>query len=524
MGDFHFLRPEWLWGVPAGLLLWWLLTRRQDLRHQWRGVIADHLLDHLVVTPAARARIRPVHLTSAALAIGSIATAGPTWQREQPPFVEDRAPLVIAVDLSETMDAIDVTPTRLERAKLKVHDLLAARAGARTAIVAYAGSAHAVMPLTDDAALLNTYVDALATNLMPVRGRDTRRAIDAVDHVLAHEETPGTVLFLTDGIEDAAVERFAALVRDGRHQPIVLGIGTAEGGPVRTGPQTYLTNPSGGRVFAQLDVDALRRLHDRAGVPVATSTADRTDVDWIQRRVQSHLQARQSQANTRWKDEGWWLTIPLALASAFWFRKGWTIRWSAAALAGLALAGVPSPAAAQPHRIADAFFTPDQQGQLAFRRGDYAEAGTRFSDPMWKGVALYRTGKFADALDAFARVDSPEGDFNQGNALARLGRFPQAAERYRAALARRPDYAKAKANLAIVLKLIPPPRKHDEEQSGDPAEKADKVVYDDKAKNAKAGLVERGKQTAEVWMRNIQTTPAGLLRRKFAIEAQGAAR
>jgi len=519
MGDFHFLRPEWLIGIVAAIALLWFLTRKQDLHRQWRGVIAGHLLSHRIVTPSSMPKLRPVHLTSAALAIGSIAAAGPTWQREQPPFVEDRAPLVIAIDVSETMDAVDVTPSRLERAKMKVRDVLALRSGARTAIVAYAGSAHTVMPLTDDATLIGTYVDALETNLMPVRGRDTARAIEAVEKALASEETPGTVLFLTGGVEESAFDRFAALLKDGHHQPIVLGIGTAEGGPVRTGPQTYLTDPSGVRVFAKLDVDALNRLHDRTGVPVATVTTDRSDVEWIERRVQSHLQARQAETNTRWRDEGWWLTIPLAILGVLWFRKGWTIQWSTAGIL-LILVVTPSQASAQSWRFADMWLTADQQGQLAFNRGDYVTAADRFADPMRKGVALYRAGKFNESLDAFARVDSPESDFNQGNALARLGRFPDAAARYRAALTRRPGYSEAQANLAIVLKLIPPPKKDDEQEAGDPSEKPDKVEFDDKAKKGKAGQVDVKQQTAEMWMRNIQTTPAGLLQRKFALEAQ----
>jgi Ca-activated chloride channel family protein len=519
IGDFHFLRPAWLLAVAVAAVLLWILTRRQDLRRQWHGLIADHLLDHLIVAPTSAPMFRPIHLTTAALVIGSIAAAGPSWRKEQPPFVEDRAPLVIAIDVSEAMDAVDVSPTRLERAKLKVRDLLALRSGARTAIVAYAGSAHMVIPLTDDAALIGTYVDALDTSIMPVRGRDTVRAIDAVEKVLANEETPGTVLLLTGGVEDAAFDRLAGLIKNGQHQPIVLGIGTSEGGPIRTGPQSYLNDSSGVRVFARLDVEALHRLQDRSGVPVATSTADRRDVEWIQRRVQSHLQAKQAEMNARWQDEGWWLTIPLALLGALWFRKGWTIQWSAAGVALLLSIGSPTPAAAQSSRIADAFLTADQQGQLAFNRGDYATAADRFADAMWKGVALYRAGKFVESLDAFARVDSPEADFNQGNALARLGRFPDAADRYRAAIGRRPDYAEAKANLALVLKLIPPPKK-EEEQPGDPSQKADKVQFDDKGKQGKAGLVDAAEQTAEMWMRNIQTTPAGLLRRKFAIEAQ----
>jgi Ca-activated chloride channel family protein len=121
------------------------------------------LLDHLVVGRTERRRLRPVHLTALLMALGSIAVAGPTWEREKPPFVQDQAPLAIAIDLSQTMDAIDVSPTRLERAKLKVRDLLRLRQGARTAIFAYAGSAHMVLPLTEDAHLIETYVDSLAT-------------------------------------------------------------------------------------------------------------------------------------------------------------------------------------------------------------------------------------------------------------------------------------------------------------------------------------------------------------------------
>ncbi len=519
IGDFHFLRPLWLLGVLAGIVLLWVVSRREDPRRRWRGLVADHLLDHLVIRPAAEPRFKPVHLMSLALVIGSISAAGPAWRREQPPFVEDRAPLVIAVDLSETMAAVDVTPTRLERAKLKVRELLALRSGARTAVVAYAGSAHMVLPLTDDAALITTYVDALDPSIMPVHGRDTVAAMNAVERTLAHEDTPGTVLFLTGGVEDAAFARLTAAMQEGRHQPLVLAIGTAEGGPVRSGPDSYLADTSGQRVFARLDLDALKRLRDTTGVPLATVTDDSSDVQWIERRVQSHLQARQTALNTRWKDEGWWLVIPLVVMGAFWFRKGWTINWSAAGMVILLL-GDAAPASAQTWRFADMWLTPDQQGQLAFNQGDSVTAAERFADPFRKGVALYRAGKFAESLDAFARVNTPESDYNQGNALARLGRFPDAVARYEAALKRRPAFPEAAANLALVRKLIPPPKPDDEQQASDPNQKADDTVVDDKGKKGKAGRVDGAEQTAELWMRNIQTTPAGLLRRKFAIEAE----
>ncbi|MCB1007737.1 MAG: VWA domain-containing protein, partial [Acidobacteria bacterium] len=201
MDAFHFLRPAWLAALPLAFLLAWIVARREDVRSRWRGLIEPHLLDRLVVDPRSRWRIRPVYATVTAVAVGAIAAAGPTWKREQPPFVEDKAPLVVAVDLSRTMDAIDVTPTRIERAKLKVRDLLALRPGARTALFAYSDSAHLVMPLTDDAALLGTYLDALATNLMPSDRKDTAGALRLIDESLVRETVPGTILFVTDGVE-----------------------------------------------------------------------------------------------------------------------------------------------------------------------------------------------------------------------------------------------------------------------------------------------------------------------------------
>jgi Ca-activated chloride channel family protein len=510
MGAFHFLRPAWLLALPVALLLAWIVARREDVRSRWRGLIEPHLLDHLVVDPRARWRVRPVYATVLAIVAGAVAAAGPTWERERPPFVEDKAPLAIAIDLSQTMDAIDVTPTRLERAKLKVQDLLALRPGARTALFAYAGSAHLVLPLTDDAALIRTYLDSLATSLLRPERKSTAKALRLVDESLARETVPGTILFLTDGVEPAAFDAFRR--HAGKDQVMVLGIGTEQGGPVRTGPQSFLEDATGRRVFTRLDVDGLRRLKD-AHVGVATVTADDSDVKWVERHVQTHLAQRQDEARTRWKDEGWWLVVPIGLLAVFWFRRGWTVRWVSVVLLALG-AGASEARAAD---LLSLWLTPDQQGRLYFERGDYARAAAHFADPMWKGVALYRAGDFASAIDAFALVDSPESYYNQGNALAHLKKYPQAVKSYQQALEGRPDWAEAKHNLALVEKLIPPPQKEDYGEAT--TLKADQVKFDDMGKKGKLGKTQlSARQTAEMWMRNIQTSPAELLARKFALE------
>lgn len=514
IGDFHFLRPWWLLAILAAALLVFLITRRGDARTRWKDLIAPHLLDRLLIDRQSGQRWQPVHFVGLVIALGALAAAGPTWQRQQPPFVADKAPLALVIDLAPTMDAIDIAPSRLERVKLKVQDILKLRSGARTAVFVYAGSAHMVLPLTDDAGLVNTYVGALETRIMPVAGKDTAKALAAAEQGLAREDVPGTILFLTDGIEPAAIDAFKR--QPGNNEIMVLGVGTEAGGPVKTGEGQYLSD-AGGRVLAKLDVGQLRDFGRDTGIAVATITPDDSDVRWINQRIRTHLEAKLAQGQTRWRDAGWWLTIPLALMSAFWFRRGWSVQWLlAAAIAGALL--LPGEAQAQDRKFIDLWLTQDQQGRLAFEKGDYAAAAEHFADPMWRGVALYRAGQFGAALDAFAQVRSAESAYNQGNALAYLDRLDDAAASFTEALKLRPGWPEAEANLALIRKLIADRKDQEQEQAEGPNLKPDQVQFDEKGSKGKAGVVDLAQQTAEMWMRNIQITPTDLLARKFAIE------
>ena len=116
----HFLRPGWLLLSLFGALLPLLWLHNHDLRRRLRGNIAPHLLPHLLITPEDHQRLRPVHLACALLVLGGLATAGPTWQQDRPDFLENRAPLIIALDLSPSMDASDLAPTRRAPSRRRV--------------------------------------------------------------------------------------------------------------------------------------------------------------------------------------------------------------------------------------------------------------------------------------------------------------------------------------------------------------------------------------------------------------------
>ena len=521
MNSFHFLRPLWLLIIPFALLIYFLHSFREDIRARWKRVIAPELLEHLIVKRSGRWTIRPIHMVCLALVLSSLALAGPAWRREKPPFAEDKAPLVIALDLSQTMDAIDLDPTRLERAKLKVRDLLAARSGARTALFVYAGSSHLVVPLTTDDKLFAMYLDALSTALMPKPGKDTSQVLAAIQDLLHQEEVPGSVLFITDGVEPSAQQALQKFIQAGKDSVLVLGVGTSQGAPIRVAGNRFFEDAAGRRIFAKLDVDSLKSLSN-LGASVSTLTVDDSDIRWIQRRVQNHLKAtEENDAQMRWMDEGYWLVLPICLLAALWFRKGWTVQWSRGAVALLLLS--PQPLLVDAHHwFLDLWLTPDQQGRYYFQKGEYKVAAERFQNSMWKGIALCRTGDYAAALDHFANADSAEAWYNQGNALAHLHRYPEAVHAYEQALQTKPDWQDAQDNLKLVRSLIPPPKKSDAQQEEAPNQEPGETQLEDKDDSGKKGTQRfqmNSEKMVDIWMRNIQTSPAEFLRRRFAIQA-----
>ena len=170
MDELHFLRPLWLWGLVPAALIWLGLWRLQDPVSEWKKLIDPHLLEHLLVERQRRRRLRPIHLTLVLWGLCAVALAGPTWEREPSPFADDQAGLMVLLKASTTMNSTDVQPSRLERSKHKLTDLLERREGAATGLIVYSGSAHLVMPLTRDRRIVTTMAEEISSAIMPAPG------------------------------------------------------------------------------------------------------------------------------------------------------------------------------------------------------------------------------------------------------------------------------------------------------------------------------------------------------------------
>ncbi|BAN27383.1 vWA domain-containing protein [Caballeronia insecticola] len=517
---FHFLRPLWLLLlIPAALLPFaWL--RRNDVRARWRNIIAPHLLAHLIVGEKTARRVQPVHALAALIALGALSVAGPTWQQERPPFDQDKAPLVIVLELARSMDAADIAPTRIERAKQKVLDLAAARKGARTGLVVFASSAHLVVPPTEDPAMLDLYVPALAPALMPRDGKNAADGLAIAERTLQKSEAAGTIVFMSDGFDASHTDEFLRMAKASRHQLLWLAVGTENGGPIRGANGELAMDDAGRPLTGTFDAAAIREITQAASIPLASMRADDDDIDWVQRRAQVYLEAAQeAKIVPRWKETGYWLVLPILLIALYCFRRGWTVKWLPVVLVALATTGVHNEAHAASFEWIDLFATHDQQGRWSFEHGDYKRAAQRFDDPLWKGRAQYLAGDYPDALDTFARLDTAEAQFYIGNTLAHLKDYEGAEKAYDNALARRADFPDARANRELVQKLIKDEKEGDESTTLKP----DQIdVQKKKSKDGKQVLVQGQRPSEEAWMRNLNTSPAAFLHRRFEQEAGGA--
>ena len=527
--NLHFLNPQWLWGLLACGVIALLLKSQSKPVSAWRQLIAPQLFKHQRIKVGSKTLMQPRHILVVILVSGVIAMSGPSWQRDVPEALDQQAAVVVVLNNQLSMYSTDVQPTRNQRAKQKVHDLMAARPKAQFGLVTYAGTAHSVVPVTNDPDFVSLFLDALEPSLMPVfdnkgQGNNLDAALAQTLQLLKGIDRPANVVLVTDSIEEQDVDLINDFTSVSGFPVQVLAVGTAEGGPLKL-PKGYRVNVP---VETKLNIDPFVELRD-TGVSVVGISADNSDIEWLNQRIESDTKnAQNDDPQFEWKNNGYtliWLLLPLAL---LWFRKGWTM-YSVLLASTLLTSLAPQQAQAD---FIDWWFTPDQQGQLAYNRGDYELAAERFGlqskeSLYWKGIAFYKANKFKDAQQIFSVIQTPEAAFYEANSYSQQKLWDQALEGYDKALSLRPDFPEAMINrekIAVIMAELEEKRaRRRAEQREEAMDKADEIIVDDKKASegvevemtqAEAGAVE-----PENWLNGLQITPAKLLSNKFVLEA-----
>lgn len=416
----HFLRPHWLWALLVLPVLWGWWQVRQRRSNVWRGLVDAHLLPHLLEAGGKTTR-GAVWLGALGYVITVLALAGPSWRQTEQPLWQAQTPLVIALDLSSSSTASDLPPSRLLQARAKLATLLRERAGGQVALVAYAGEAFTVAPLTDDAANVALFLDALEPEVMPVDGQQADRAIAWSARLLQQAGFEhGEILVLSDHADTATDNAARAASRHG-FRVSALGLGTASGAPYRDGE---------GRILhARLDAGSLRALATAGGGDYQGLTADDSDLRalGVLDPGEAGASARRGEKGLAWQDGGYWLLPPLMLLALLAFRRGGAF---AAVLLCVCLPLAMPANAAEPS---------------LWKRADQQQ-----HERIAQGVDAYRKGDFAAAEKDFNGIDSADAFYNQGNALAKQDRYDEAIAAYDRALELQPKMEDAIVNRKVV--------------------------------------------------------------------------
>ncbi|WP_444886430.1 VWA domain-containing protein [Microbulbifer sp. JMSA008] len=491
--SFHFLRPYWLWLLIPAALICWGLGKIVLNNAQLQKVIDADLLPHLLMRGGAK---RPwlFGLIFALLAAMIIAMSGPTWRKLPTPVYSNQDALVILLDLSPSMMATDLAPNRLTRARLKILDILRERKDGLTALVAYAGEAHVVTPLTEDTATIANLVPALSPAIMPVPGSNIEMAVSTGIRLLRDGSAGrGQLLAVTDGIEPAAADIVAKSLAEAGVELNILAVGSGEGSPIPRGNSGgFVTDGNGAIVIANFDPRELRKLARGSGGRYAKITVNDADIEHLLPQSETPEQAELTEREfDQWRDEGPLLILLLLPFAALLFRRG-----TLACTLPLALyLGLPSEG--QAFEWKDLWQRKDQQGQELLNKGESAEAAETFRNPEWRGTANYRAGDYAAAQQDFAQLNDAQGLYNLGNSLVQQGDYERAIEAYDQALAQAPQFSDAQHNREIAEKLKElqeRQQQQNQQQSGDQQEQQDKQ---DQQQEQQAGNQQQNQQNQQ---------------------------
>lgn len=292
--SFHFLRPGALALAVPVLIVWWLWRKHADPLRGWRSQVEPRLLDAL--SDQADSKPQAFWPLLIAWLVAVIAVAGPSWKPEPSPFADDISPLIILFKSDNSMDTPDPEPSRLERAHLKIADLAKARKGKALGLIAYAGSAHLVLPPTKDTAAVATMAAEISPEIMPVQGQRLDLALKRAAELL--KKDGGTLLIVTDTASSATPEIKKAFSDAGSPDTQILAIA-----PVGSPPN---------------QLDPLARSLDADLIPMSD---DDQDIERIVKGAARPPVARAEDGSTRWQDGGYYLVPFLAVLSLLPFRR-----------------------------------------------------------------------------------------------------------------------------------------------------------------------------------------------------------
>lgn len=323
----EFIRPLWLLGLlPLLVCAWWL--RQQKLSASaWENIVDPALQPH-VLEPGSYKRYNGTWWLLLGWLVALITLAGPVWQEQEKPVFQAQQAQVVLFDLSGSMIAEDIKPSRLARARFKLIDLLKNANGVQVALIAFTERPYVVSPLTADANTIEAFVESLDPAIMPVQGSRIDLAIEKSLELFEQANVQqGHIVLITDSEVGARDFNAATVAKDAGHKLSVIGVGTERGAPLRTGDGRFVQSASGSVVVPQLQISALKSLARTGGGIYTDIRSGLQDINAL-KRVQENLELVEEDATEQqltqkyWVEFGSYAVLGLLIAALLLFRRG----------------------------------------------------------------------------------------------------------------------------------------------------------------------------------------------------------
>ncbi len=501
MSEFHFIRPWWLLSIIVLFIALHLLKRFRISQSGWQQLLPEHLSKVLIEGKQSSQSFSLILPTLIGL-LSIIALAGPTWQKLPQPVFQTQQGSVLIMDMSYSMYSTDISPNRLIRARYKANDLLSGLNEGEMGLIAYAGDAFSISPLTKDINNIKLLLASLTPEIMPEFGSNPLAALTLADEMLTNAgHANGHIYWFTDGIENSDVQDITDWSRSHPHRLNILGIGTKSGAPIKLPNGELLKDSTGAIVVPKLPESTLYGSAQRGRGVYQTISNNSADINTLIKVAKNkefnaleNESIKQEQTaddlirGDQWQEVGPWLVVLVLPFVLFYFRRG--------TLLAVLVAGSYFPAPPVYANVwQDLWKTADQQAQAKFNDESFNEAAEQFKNNEWQGSAHYKAGDYEAALKSFQKSDSANAHYNQGNSYAQLQQLDKAIAAYKKALEKDPTLMQAKQNKSLLEQMKK--QQEQKQQQGDNSQENQDQDQQDQQNENQEGQDQEGKNQQE---------------------------